>query len=57
MKQGFVLSVSVFMAKIMEVFRYFEGFPDYVGIIGPDTGYVLGSVEVGTVFLVCGDFG
>jgi hypothetical protein len=53
-KPGFILSVSVFMAKIMNVFLYFEGFPDDVGMVGPDIDYDLGSVEIGTVFCVYG---
>lgn len=54
MKPGFILSVSVFIAKIMNVFCYFEGFLHDMGMVGPDIGYNLGSVKVGTVFCVYG---
>lgn len=57
MNPGFVLSVSVFMAKIMNAFCYFEDFPDDMGTVGPDIGYNLGCVEVDTVFCVYGVLG
>lgn len=45
------------MAKIMNAFWYFEDFPDCMGMVGPDIGFNLGSVEVGTVFCVYGVLG
>lgn len=42
------------MVEAMRVFSYFKGSLDDVGMVGPDVGYDLYSVEVTDAFSLCG---
>jgi hypothetical protein len=54
----FIQSVSILVIVMaMGVLCYFGGFPDDVGLVGPDVDYKLSSVEVNIAFCLSQEFG